>query len=102
MINSVEINIFNGPTIKTIAMVYFNENICLLNNNKYSINNEFKEELVRIIRTWKNEYGTSNNIDDQEFKVIVNADKKYTYHGKGIFPSNYQRLIEMIGDLNEW
>ena len=101
MINSIEINILNGPTTKMIAVVNFKDNTCLLNNNKYSINSDFKDELVRIIRTWENEYGSSNNIDDQEFKVIVNADKKYVYHGKGIYPDNYQRLIEMFGDLHE-
>ncbi len=101
MINSIEINISNGPIMNTIAIIDFNENICYKNNIKYSINSDFKDELVRIIRSWKNEYGTSKNIDDQEFKVIVNADKKNIYHGKGVFPDNYQRLIEILGDLHE-
>ncbi len=45
MINSIEINISNGPIMNTIAIIDFNENICYKNNIKYSINNV--EEIQR-------------------------------------------------------
>lgn len=80
-------------------MVY-EKSICYYNNRKYNITDEFKEEIVRIIRTWKNEYGSSNIIDDEEFRVIVTSTNKEEFHGKGIFPKNYRRLIELIGDID--
>ena len=48
---------------------------------------------------WKNEYGGSTTIDAEEFLVTVTTNKgKETFHGKGIFPHNYEALKELLSD----
>ena len=101
MIKAIEIIINNGPIEVVNSFISYKDNICFYNKKKYTIDDEFKDELVRIIRLWKNEYGSSNNIDDQEFTVIVHTDKKETFHGKGIFPKNYEHLIRMLEGLED-
>ena len=100
MIKAVEIIINNGPINIVNSIISFEDNICLYNNHKYIIDEEFKDKLVRIIRLWKHEYGYSNNIDDQEFNVTVYTDKKESFHGKGIFPNNYASLIGLFEGLD--
>ena len=97
----IEILISTGINVKENVLVIYDKNICYYNDHKYIISDEFKKNLVRIIRLWKNEYGTSNNIDDEEFRVTVTTlDAKESFHGKGIFPENYNSLIRIIGDIN--
>ena len=100
MIKAVEIIINNGPINIVNSIISFEDNICLYNNHKYIIDEDFKDELVKIISLWKHEYGYSNNIDDQEFNVTVYTDKKESFHGKGIFPNNYASLIGLFEGLD--
>ena len=102
MIETIEIMIQNGPKEVLYALIVYQRNICYLNRKKYTVTNEFLEEVVRTIRLWKNEYGTSNKIDSEEFRVIVKTkEKEEHFHGKGIFPDNYEHLKEMLGDIHD-
>ena len=103
MIEMIEIIIRNGSFININALISYKYNYCLYNEHKYKINNEFKDNVVRIIRTWKNEYGSSNNIDENEFKVIVTStnNKKDYFHGKGVYPRGYTQLIDLLGGLDD-
>ena len=101
MIKTIEIMIHNGIFEKINFLLIYDKNICYLDNKKYTIDDEFKSQLLRIIRTWKNEYGTANGMDLEEFTITVNTEDKETFHGKGIFPDNYNSLIELLGGLND-
>lgn len=99
MIKTIEININNGIMTEINALVVVEKNICYLNNKKYSVTNDFIERLKNIILLWENEYGNNRKIEE-EFRIIITTNKKIeTYHGKGIFPNNYQSLKELLGEL---
>lgn len=102
MIKMIEIIIKNGSINETNALISFRHSFCIYNNKKYRIDDSFKDNIIRIIRTWEHEYGSSKNIDDSEFKVIVTTDdnKQDIFHGKGFYPENYDNLIKILGDLN--
>lgn len=102
MVQSVEINIRNGVNSSLDALVVFSKNICYINNNKYEITDEFKDELLDTIFMWKHEYGTDDNIDSKEFLIKVKTkDKIEQYHGKGIFPENYSVIEELLSETDE-
>lgn len=62
-------------------------------NNEKEINQDVINELFRIIRLWKNEYGNSNKLDQDEFYINVDGD---IIHGKGVYPNNYKELLDWI------
>lgn len=74
----------------------------LLVNNTKKIDLKLIEQLLNIICLWKDEYGYSNKIDAEEFIVKVFTDTKVdTFHGKGIYPSNYESFLDLVGELND-
>lgn len=102
MIQMLEVMIHNGATDILNAMVVFPKKICFVNDKKYKVSEDFLNELMRTIYLWKNEYGYDSNIDSEEFKVIVTTKEgKETFHGKGVYPHNYEHLKEMLGDIND-
>lgn len=101
MIQSIEITIGNNLKDETSAIILPTKNICYINNNKYKISELYLNNLLQIIYLWKNEYGNDNIIDSEEFLIkIETKDNVETFHGKGIFPYNYQELKELLGDIN--
>ena len=92
----------NGLTEKINALIVYAKNICYINDKKYKVSDSFIEEIIRIIYPWENEYGADTNIDSEEFLVKVKStDGVESFHGKGIFPHNYESLIEMLGDIDD-
>ena len=75
--------------INHTSLVVENETI----NNEKEISKEEINNLLRIIRLWKKEYGTGNGLDLEEFYINVDGD---VMHGKGVFPSNYHELKEWV------
>ena len=71
----------------------------MLVNNTFKIEKETIDCLLNTICLWKNEYGIKG-IDLEEFKVRVVTDTKTdVFHGKGIYPKNYQCFKEIVGEL---
>lgn len=100
MIDTIEINISNGVLFQISAFVFFKEKICYINDRKYLVNESFLAQLKGIIYTFKNEYGTSGQIDAEEFTIkVCSQGVEDVYHGKGIFPTNYVELKELLGDI---
>ena len=100
MIETIEIMIKNVANEQLSVLVMCSENICYKNNKKYKVTKEFIEDLIRTIRLWKTEYGNSENIDSEEFTIVVKTgEQKEMFHGKGVFPNNYQYLMELLGEL---
>ena len=100
MIQTIEINIRHGIIDKLNALIIYERNICYINNKKYKVTNEFMEEILDEICYWKNEYGSDDNIDSEEFTInIKTKENEEKYHGKGIFPYNYPYLKELLGEV---
>ena len=101
MIQTIEINIKSGSKELVSAIILYPKNICYKNNQKYHITKDFLEDIVRTIRLWKNEYGSDNKLDSEEFNIVVKTkDNEEKFHGKGIFPENYRSIKELLGDLH--
>ena len=101
MIDMIEINISNGILPQVSALVVYQDKVCYINDKKYSVDDLFLKQLKDILYTFKNEYGTSQGIDVEEFTINVHSkDKIDVYHGKGKFPINYMELKKLLGDIN--
>jgi len=93
---SIEINI-KGLTQENIII---RDGKCIKNGIEFNITTEKILELIRLIRTWKEEYGCDNKLDSEEFKVTLIEKEVYTFHGKGVFPENYSNFKEWLGGLD--
>ena len=104
MIEKLDIEIKNGIYITLTASLFYKDNILYLNNKKYQVTDEFKENLVRIIRTWESGYKDTGIIDEEEYIITVKTDSgEEIIKGRGEYPSNYHELFNLLGGLeNEW
>ena len=102
MIDKVEIIIGDG--ISTQETIYINNIIkkAYINGEVKKIPENYADRLIEIVKYWKNEYGTSEGLEKVEFKLSIYGDNiEETYHGKGMFPNNYDELIELLGELHD-
>lgn len=99
MIDSINILISRGTVNIYKILIDPNNNSCYINQKKYEIDNKLIHKILDIIVTWKYEYGYSNTLDAEEFTIIINSTKTTTYHGKGIFPENYNEFLNIIGGI---
>lgn len=99
MVNNIEITINQGSKRIYEAIIFPLNNECFINDNKYSMKSEKIDELLSAISLWKYEYGFSNVIDCEEFNVnVFSDDKKTTYHGKGVYPDNYDKIKNILNE----
>lgn len=102
MIDAVEIVISSGSMNQFSAFISYLKKVCFLNKKKHEVDDAFLDEITNTIASWEEEYGTKPGIDVEEFLITVySQNKKYNYHGKGVFPKNYTRLKEILGELND-
>ena len=100
MIDTIEINISNGILPQLSAYVVYQDKVCYINNKKYLVDDLFLKQLKDILYTFKNEYGTSQQIDAEEFIIKVSSSgREDIYHGKGVFPVNYHEFKKLLGDV---
>ena len=100
MVDEIEIEVRNGINNTVNYIIYPKDNVCYINEETYYISDEQINYLLSIIVTWKYEHGTSNSIDTVEFEVKIYSDDKIDrYHGKGIFPYNYNEFKEVLGEV---
>lgn len=100
MVDEIEICIKNGVLREKNILIIPKEDKMYVNNEQYPINKEIISKLLNILATWKYEYGKNNEIDAEEFKVVVKSkDGATVYHGKGIFPNNYNEFLEVLGGI---
>lgn len=100
MIELIEIEIKQGINVKLNALLLYKENEIHLNNNKYTITDEFKERLLKIIINWKSQYKNTNKIDEEEYKITIKTEKdEEIIKGKGSYPLNYNELFRLLGEL---
>lgn len=99
--NSIEIYI-NNIGIETNIIINNKNNLITINNKTKEISEEKINDLIRIIRTWKNEYKNKKKIDSETFKIIINSNTETeTITGNGDYPDNYNTFKEWIDDINE-
>ena len=102
MIDFIEIKIQNNLSNFLDVLIINSKNICYKNNKKYNVTDEFLKDIISTICLWKNEYGSDSKIDSEEFTITVKTDiKEEKFHGKGIFPNNYEHLKELLVMLND-
>ena len=74
----------------------------IVNNNDHKITEEQIDDLVRIIRTWKNEYNNQNVIDSESFFIKIDTNTgTEIIKGSGEYPDNYILLKEWLSGFNE-
>lgn len=101
MIKTIEILVTEGILNKYNLLIIPIQNICFLNEKKYSISKEKINNIIKIISLWSKEYGTKSGIDLQEFQITITTSQEIDkIHGKGIYPNNYKQLLDIIGDIN--
>lgn len=102
MVNLIEILITRGIITRYSLLIVPKENICYLNEKKHYLEKDKINKILSIISLWKNEYGIKEAIDQEEFTITITTNNKTeTIHGKGIYPNNYNQLLEIIGEINE-
>ena len=99
MIKGIEIIINNGIKEDKYLISYLDKT-CYTNTKKYTVSDNFLNEIKNTIVYWKKEYGKSNVIDAEEFTIKIYSDTTDIYHGKGIYPDNYNYLKELLGDYD--
>ena len=98
--NSIEISIENINNITNIKIDIINKKINI-NNQEKEISEEKIESLLRIIRTWENNYQSNNLIDAESFEIKINTiNETEIIKGKGSYPNDYQLLKEWIGEFD--
>lgn len=101
MIDTIEININNGILPQVSAFIVYKDKICYMNDRKYFVDDFFLKQLKDVLYTFKNEYGSSQQIDAEEFTIkVYSQGVQDVYHGKGKFPINYMELKKLLGDIN--
>lgn len=99
-IKYIEINI-NSITNSIDIAIDIKRNIYFTKDGKYPITNEKLEDLIAIIRTWKNEYGTTSSLDSEKFLICIKSeDGEETIKSNGELPDNYDLFKNWLGDLN--
>lgn len=102
MIDKVEIEINEGSANKELIMINNHSKNAFVNGDVKDIPNDFVDRLVEIVKYWKKEYGSSNQFETTEYTIsLFEGNIEETYHGKGIFPSNYNELKELLGELHD-
>ena len=78
-------------------VIYPKNNMVLIEGNPYKIETDEIQELVRIIRTWKNEYFDDSYLDGNRFEVVVSSNgKKSVMKGIRELPENYDSFSELV------
>lgn len=95
-VNTIEIMISNNSSNN---LTYIDVNKMMINYDK-PIDKKVLKKLLDIICLWNNEYGV-NGIDTEEFNVKIYSDKGLEqFHGKGVYPDNYEEFIKIVGEIN--
>ena len=98
--NSIEIEINSIGYSETVYIDVKNNKV-LVNNIEKTISKSKIDELIRIIRNWKEEY-LGNIIDSERFMIKINTnDGTDIIKGNGCYPENYSAFKEWIGSLYE-
>ena len=98
--NSIEIEIHGLGYNKMIYIDVINNKV-IIDENESSISQAEIDELIRIIRNWKEKY-TGNIIDSEKFTIKINTnDGVEIIKGESGYPQNYSAFKDWVGSLYE-
>ena len=93
MINIIDMYL---PNYKVIIK----NNYACINDKTLLLTEEDKENIIREIRVWKDEYrGKALEKTEYYIRIYNNADLLRTHLFNGAFPENFNNLLEIVGDL---
>jgi len=100
--NTIEIYINNFGN-ETNILINIDNSLITINNKTKKIDKEKISDLIRIIRTWNNEYpGDDKLIDSEKFKIAIKMkDEIDMITGNGSYPENYNNFKKWIDIINE-
>jgi len=74
----------------------------IIDNRMDLIKQDKIDDLIRIIRLWKNEYNGSEIIDGESFLIKINTgDMIEIIKGRGNYPDNYDNFKEWVSGFYE-
>lgn len=91
MVNKIEIMIPNYSAI-------INEGNCFINDHEINVNKSDIDEIIRIIRDWKQEYKALFAEEIYTIRVITDKDN-VVYKFYNAFPKDFYLLSDYLGDL---
>lgn len=81
-------------------IIDINNNLITVNDTQQIIFDNKIEELLRIIKFWKN-YGSSNKIDDEKFMINLRSkNNEETIYSHGLLPKNYNEFKKWMSEFN--
>lgn len=99
--NSIQIKINSRLSNIEIYIDILKQTIIINDKEKRITENQI-DNLIRIIRNWKNEYSNEILIDNESFFIKINNNNGYeVIKGIGEYPNNYISLKEWISDFDE-
>lgn len=97
---SIEI-IIGGLDGEKKILIECNKKRIIVNEKIDFISQEKIDELIRIIRTWKNQY-VGSLIDGDSFFIRINMESgSEVIEGRGKYPDNYLNFKEWVSDFYE-
>ena len=98
-IKEIIITITNAGISNNIIL-FLNDKKAVVDNNTITIDDEKVENLIRIIRTWKNTSLNSNIIDDENYIIkIISNNGEEIIKGKANSTKDYEMFKNWLGDL---
>lgn len=99
MIEEIRIEI-NNTYLNYNIIINVKKLVLNFNNNIKEITEEKIQDLLRIIRTWDNYYGSSNIIDDIRYSITIIIDKEVdALKSDGVKPHNFDLFMNWVNDL---
>ena len=82
-----------------------------LENNKFIVNGkeknnidieDFTRRLFVIVASWDEEMINDSILDAESYSVVIHKDdKKFSFEGRGKYPENYNKFIELVMEVTK-
>jgi hypothetical protein len=75
-------------------------NICIINDKNVYIDNNTIDDILGIIRLWKDKYGNNPLRNNNYYIRIYSNDEVINdYSFNGSYPKNFKNLLDLVGDI---
>ena len=95
MINKIEIKLMN-------YIVFIKNDICIINNKTINLKKEDIDNMIRMIRNWKELYTNHQIIgENHDYINIYENNNKYEYIFHNSYPKDIECLVNYLGEMYE-